>query len=48
LSGVPESAVRTAFYYVRTGATVTPDELPQPAELAALLAGPAGGGAVAV
>ncbi len=48
LSGVPESAVRTAFYYVRTGATVTPDELPEPAELAALLAGPAGGGAVAV
>ncbi|OBG30872.1 ATP-dependent DNA helicase [Mycobacterium sp. E3198] len=48
LSGVPESAVRTAFYYVRTGATVTPDELPEPAELAALLAGPAGGAAVAV
>ncbi|SPM28459.1 ATP-dependent helicase [Mycobacterium terramassiliense] len=48
LSGVPESAVRTAFYYVRTGATVTPDELPEPAELAALLAGPAGGDAVAV
>lgn len=48
LSGVPESAVRTAFYYVRTGATVTPDELPEPAELAALLAGPAGVGAAAV
>ncbi|WP_420914770.1 ATP-dependent helicase [Mycobacterium paraense] len=48
LSGVPASAVRTAFYYVRTGATVTPDELPEPAELAALLTEPAGGGAVAV
>ena len=48
LSGVSESAVRTAFYYVRTGATVTPDELPEPAELAALLTGPAGAGAVAV
>lgn len=48
LSGIPESAVRTAFYYVRTGATVTPDELPESAELAALLAGPAGRGAVAV
>ncbi|MGO9382834.1 MAG: ATP-dependent helicase [Mycobacterium sp.] len=39
LSGVPESSVRTAFYYVRTGATVAPDELPDPAELAGLLAG---------
>ncbi|WP_369803376.1 ATP-dependent helicase [Mycobacterium sp. E2699] len=47
LSGVPESLVRTAFYYVRTGVTVTPDELPEPAELAALLTGPPGG-AVAV
>ncbi|OBI86264.1 ATP-dependent DNA helicase [Mycobacterium sp. 1245805.9] len=37
LSQLPESSVRTAFYYVRTGATVTPDELPDPAELAALL-----------
>ncbi len=36
LSGVPESSVRTAFYYVRTGATVAPDELPDPAELAGL------------
>ena len=43
LSGCPESSVRTAFYYVRTGATVVPDELPDPAELAGLLAGPAGG-----
>ena len=39
LSGVPESSVHTAFYYVRTGATVAPDELPGPAELAGLLAG---------
>ena len=39
LAGVPESSVRTAFYYVRTGATVAPDELPDPAELAGLLAG---------
>ena len=38
LSGCPESSVRTAFYYVRTGVTVVPDELPDPAELAALLA----------
>ncbi len=44
LSGVPESSVRTAFYYVRTGATVTPDELPDPAELAALLGDSGGGG----
>ncbi len=36
LSGVPESSVRTAFHYVRTGATVAPDELPDPAELAGL------------
>ena len=36
LSGVPQSSVRTAFYYVRTGATVAPDELPDPAELAEL------------
>ncbi|OBA73906.1 ATP-dependent DNA helicase [Mycobacterium sp. 1554424.7] len=44
LSQVPESSVRTAFYYVRTGATVTPDELPDPAELAALLGDPIPGG----
>ncbi|OBI68601.1 ATP-dependent DNA helicase [Mycobacterium sp. E796] len=37
LSQLPESSVRTAFYYVRTGATVTPEELPDPDELAALL-----------
>lgn len=42
LSRVPESSVRTAFYYVRTGATVTPDELPDPAALAGL--SPAGAG----
>jgi DNA helicase-2/ATP-dependent DNA helicase PcrA len=36
LSGLPESSVRTAFYYVRTGTTVAPDELPGPAELAGL------------
>jgi len=37
LTGVPESAVRAAFYYVRTGATVAPQELLEPDELAALL-----------
>ncbi len=37
LSGCPESSVRTAFHYVRTGATVVPDELPDPAELAGVL-----------
>ena len=30
--------VRAAFYYVRTGVTVVPDELPDPAELTGLLA----------
>jgi len=48
LSGLPESSVRTAFYYVRTGATVAPDELPDPAELAALLAGSGDGRPVEV
>lgn len=43
LSGMPESSVRTAFYYVRARATVAPDDLPAPAELAGLLAGPAAG-----
>ncbi len=42
LSGIPESAVRTAFYYVRAHATVSPDELPDTAELAGLLADPVG------
>jgi DNA helicase-2/ATP-dependent DNA helicase PcrA len=37
LSGCPESLVRTAFYYVRTGDTVVPDDLPDQAELATLL-----------
>ena len=39
LHGCPESLVRTAFHYVRTGVTVVPDVLPEPDELAALLAG---------
>jgi DNA helicase II / ATP-dependent DNA helicase PcrA len=38
LHGCPESLVRTAFHYVRTGATVAPDVLPNPDELARLLA----------
>jgi DNA helicase-2/ATP-dependent DNA helicase PcrA len=37
LQGCPESLVRTAFHYVRTGVTVAPDELPKLDELAALL-----------
>jgi DNA helicase-2/ATP-dependent DNA helicase PcrA len=37
LSGCDESLVRTAFHYVRSGATVTPEVLPEPDELAALL-----------
>jgi DNA helicase II / ATP-dependent DNA helicase PcrA len=48
LSRVPESSVRTAFYYVRSGATVAPDELPDPAELAGLLTDAAGGRPVGV
>jgi DNA helicase II / ATP-dependent DNA helicase PcrA len=40
LRGCPESLVRTAFHYVRTGVTVVPDVLPEPDELAALLAEP--------
>ena len=39
LSGSDESLVRTAFHYVRGGATVIPDVLPEPDDLAALLAG---------
>ena len=42
LSGTPESAVRTAFHYVRARATIAPNELPGPAELAGLLADAAG------
>jgi DNA helicase II / ATP-dependent DNA helicase PcrA len=48
LSGCPESSVRTAFYYVRTGVTVVPDELPAPTELAGLLTDSAGERYVAV
>jgi DNA helicase II / ATP-dependent DNA helicase PcrA len=40
LRGCPESLVRTAFHYVRTGLTVVPDVLPDADELAALLAEP--------
>ncbi|WP_409434783.1 ATP-dependent helicase [Mycobacterium sp. SMC-14] len=37
LTGCPESRVRAAFHYVRTGTTVVAEELPELAELAALL-----------
>jgi len=37
LQGCPESEVRAAFHYVRTGDTVRPDHLPGADELAALL-----------
>ena len=37
LSGCPRSSVRTAFHYVRTGTTVTPEELPDATELAGRL-----------
>jgi DNA helicase-2/ATP-dependent DNA helicase PcrA len=37
LAGVPESSVRTAFYYVRARTTVIPEELPSVAEVAGLL-----------
>jgi DNA helicase-2/ATP-dependent DNA helicase PcrA len=40
LSGCPESLVRTAFHYVRTGVTIVPDVLPGRDELVALLAQP--------
>uniref|UniRef100_UPI0021F3B07E 3'-5' exonuclease n=1 Tax=Mycobacterium conspicuum TaxID=44010 RepID=UPI0021F3B07E len=43
LSGCPVSSIRAAFYYVRTGVTVVPEDLPDPAELTALLAVTAGG-----
>ncbi|WP_297793391.1 ATP-dependent DNA helicase [Mycobacterium sp.] len=42
LAGVPESTVRTAFYYVRARTTVVPDELPSAAEVAGLLIDPGG------
>jgi DNA helicase II / ATP-dependent DNA helicase PcrA len=41
LHGCPESMVRAAFHYVRSGDTVVPDELPGPDELVALLHPPA-------
>ena len=44
LSGCPESLVRTAFHYVRTGVTVVPDVLPEPDDLAELLSEPAPAG----
>ncbi|ORW89630.1 ATP-dependent helicase [Mycolicibacter terrae] len=37
LTGCPPSEVAAAFHYVRSGTTVVPDELPDFAELAALL-----------
>jgi DNA helicase-2/ATP-dependent DNA helicase PcrA len=40
--------VRTAFHYVRTGLTVVPDELPDPSELAGMIADSAGERQVAV
>ncbi|HXY67354.1 MAG TPA: 3'-5' exonuclease, partial [Mycobacterium sp.] len=43
LHGCPESLVRTAFHYVRTGVTVVPEVLPGPDELVGLLAGAAPG-----
>jgi DNA helicase II / ATP-dependent DNA helicase PcrA len=48
LSGCPQSSVRTAFHYVRTGLTVVPDELSDPSELARMLADSAGERQVAV
>jgi DNA helicase II / ATP-dependent DNA helicase PcrA len=37
LQGCPESSVRAAFHYVRTGRTVSPQKLPDVDDLAALL-----------
>ncbi|WP_046320726.1 ATP-dependent DNA helicase [Mycobacterium sp. UM_Kg1] len=37
LTGCPEAQVRAAFHYVRSGTTVVADDLPELAELAALL-----------
>lgn len=39
LTGRPESEVRAAFHYVRTGQTLVPDRLPGLSELSALLGG---------
>ncbi|HEX7321771.1 MAG TPA: ATP-dependent DNA helicase [Mycobacterium sp.] len=38
LAGCRQDSVRTAFHYVRAGSTITPDALPDVAELAELLA----------
>ncbi len=38
LHGCPESLVRTAFHYVRTGVTVVPEVLPDPDDLVGMLA----------
>jgi DNA helicase-2/ATP-dependent DNA helicase PcrA len=43
LVGCPAASVRTAFHYVRTGTTVVPADLPDPAELGRLLTESAGG-----
>jgi len=40
LHGCPESSVRAAFHYVRSGRTIWPESLLGPDELAAVLAGP--------
>jgi len=48
LSGCPESSVRTAFHYVRTGVTIVPDELPNSTELTGLLVASDGDRCVAV
>ncbi|MBU3707364.1 MAG: ATP-dependent helicase, partial [Mycobacterium sp.] len=37
LAGIPEEQVGAAFHYVRSGRTVTPEVIPGPRELAALL-----------
>jgi DNA helicase-2/ATP-dependent DNA helicase PcrA len=37
LHGCAPESVRAAFHYVRTGVTVTPEELPDAEELAELL-----------
>ena len=37
LAGIPEERVNAAFHYVRSGRTVTPEVMPGPRELAALL-----------
>jgi DNA helicase-2/ATP-dependent DNA helicase PcrA len=42
LAGIPESSVRTAFYYVGARTTVIPEELPSDAEVAGLLMVPDG------